>query len=60
MGKFGGSGCDKDIDFLKITLNKSKSKQNRDSQCFFIKFVVVLRSRITGFKIKITLTLAPG
>ena len=32
-GKFDGSGCDKEIEFLKITLNKSKSKQNRDSQC---------------------------
>ena len=32
-GKFGGSGCDKDIKFLKITLNKSKSKQDRDFQC---------------------------
>ena len=32
-GKFGGFGCDRDIEILKITLNKSKSKRDRDSQC---------------------------
>ena len=32
-GKFGGFGCDRDTEFLKITLNKSKSKKDRDSKC---------------------------